>query len=188
MPRPHRVQSPIRDLRAIIGKTQREFAHSIGISPIALTRIENGTLALSRRVAHKIVCETALDPRCLNGKLRTLRNRRGDVYTKEFYKAVKEVDPCSEEVIKKRVGLLRGAIEVLLRASVFGYRKQMWHVYAEIAQTLDRCRVDFCLQRPIDEILGERLAWEELLAPWTEWEVEFTARKPRSSSRRRRKA
>jgi len=188
MSRPHRVNSPIRDLRTIIGKTQREFAHSLGISPSALKRIENKKLPLSPRVARKIVYETAVDPRCLTGELRTLRNWRGEQYTKEFYKAVKEVDPCSEEVIKKRAGLLRVAIEVLLRASVFGYRKQMWHVYAEIAQTLDRCRIDFCLQRPIDEILGERLDWEELLVPWTEWDAAFTARKPRSSSRRRRKA
>src|SRR5262245_12587397 len=121
MPRPVRVRSAIRDLRAVIGKTQREFALSIGISPIALNRIENGTLALSRRVARKIVYETAIDPRCLNGKLRTLRNVRGEVYTKEFYKAWKEHYSWQDEAAAKvAADWLSEAMKILLRASVVG--------------------------------------------------------------------
>jgi len=180
MPRAPRVKSPIRDLRAIIGRTQREFAFSIGISPIALTRIENKTLALSPRVARKIVYETAVDPRCLNGKLRTLRTWRGEQYTKEFYKKWKDCHWQSEGAAKAEARWLGWAIEILLRASVLGYRRKLQLVHAEIAAMLERCRVDFDLQHPINEILAKErspfltnrpLKWEHLTRPWVEWEV-----------------
>jgi transcriptional regulator with XRE-family HTH domain len=198
MPRPATVKSPIRDLRAIIGKTQREFAFSIGISPIALTRIENGTLKLSKSVVRKIVYETNVHPRCLNGKLRTLRNSIGERYTKEFYKLWKEKYSWQDEdAAKFYAGRLKSAIETLLQASVFGYRKKMWLVYGEIAEALNRCRVDFYLQRPTNEILAKQrspflnrpLKWEDLLEPSAQREASFTApRKPQSSSQHRRKA
>lgn len=191
MPRTPKVKSPIRDLRAIIGKTQREFAFSIGISPIALTRIENGTLALSRRVARRIVCETAIDPRCLNGKLRTLRNRRGDVYTKEFYKAFKDTYSWQDEAaVKVAIERLSLPMETLLRASAVGSKKRLWSVFDEIADALDRCRIDFNLQRPIAEILAKQRhpKWEYLIIPSSQWEGLTAPRKRRSSSRRLKKA
>ena len=198
MPRKPKTKHPIRALREIIGKSQREFAHSLGISPSALKRIENNDLALSARMARKIVCETAIDPRCLNGKLRTLRNLRGEPYTNEYYKAWKEYHFLQDEHVKHYTGVLSLAMETLFAASVSGYRRILLQVYAEIAETLDRCRIDFNLQRPTNAILakqrspltGRPLKWEEdLIKPRPEWEPAFTAtRKSRSSSRRRRKA
>ena len=198
MPRKPTTKHPIRDLRKIIGKSQREFSLSIGVSPSAMKRIENNDLALSGRVARKIVYETAIDPRCLNGKLRTLRSARGEHYTAEFYKVFKEHYSWQDEhMVKHLAGVLSGAMETLLQASVFGYRRILWQVFAEIAETLRRCRVDFDLERPTNAILakqrskltGRPLKWEDLLRPPREWEASFTAkRKPRPSSRRRRKA
>jgi transcriptional regulator with XRE-family HTH domain len=210
MPRKPKTKHPIRDLREIIGKSQREFAHSLGISPSALKRIENNDLALSLRVARKIVYETAIDPRCLNGKLGTLRTVRGEQYTSEFYKAYKEHYSWQDEhMVKHLSGVLGSAMETLLQASVLGYRRILTQVSAEIAETLERCRVDFNLQRPIAAILAKQrsvflgpnrpLKWEDLISPqtvpfrrlsWPEWEkASFTAsQKSRSSSQRRRKA
>jgi transcriptional regulator with XRE-family HTH domain len=198
VPRKPKTKHPIRNLRKIIRKSQREFALSIGISPSALKRIENHDLALSRRVARKIQYETAIDPRCLNGKLRTLRNVRGEKYTKEFYKAWKEHYSWQDEhMVKHLTGVLSGAMETLLQASVFGYRRRLWLVSAEITETLDRCRVDFDLQRPVDEILAKQrspfirhrpLKWEDLLSSQSIGVISpFTApRKPRPLKKRRR--
>lgn len=204
VPRQPKTKHPIRALREIIGKSQREFAHSLGISPSAMKRIENGDLALSGRVARKIVYETMIDPRCLNGKLRTLRNVKGEPYMNEYYKAWKEYDFWQDEhAVKHYARVLGSALETLLGASVFGYRRILLQVSAEIAETLERCRVDFDLQRPTNAILakqrspwtGRPLKWEDLIKPqpdwdpWPEREASFTApRKPRPSSRRRRKA
>jgi transcriptional regulator with XRE-family HTH domain len=198
MPRKPKTKHPIRDLRKIIGKSQREFGLSIGISPSAMKRIENNDLALSRRVARRIVYETAIDPRCLNGTLRTLRNGLGEQYTNKFYKAWKEHYSWQDEHrVKHLAGLLNSAVETLLQASVFGYRRRLWQVFAEIADALGRCRVDFDLERPTNTILAKRrslftrraLKWEDLLQSQSEWDAAFTAtRKPRPSSRRRQKA
>ncbi len=204
VPRKPKTKHPIRALREIIGKSQREFSHSLGISPSAMKRIENGDLALSGRVARKIVYETVIDPRCLNGKLRTLRNVRGEPYTNEYYKAWKEYDFWqNEHAVKHYTGVLSLAMETLLAASVFGYRKILLQISAEIAEALERCRIDFNLQRPTNAILakqrspstGRPLKWEDLIRlrpeweAWPEWEASFTApRKPRPSSQRRRKA
>jgi transcriptional regulator with XRE-family HTH domain len=195
MPRPARQKSPIRDLRAIIGKSQREFARSLGISPSALKRIENNDLGLSRKVALKIQLETAIDRRCLKGNLRTLRNVRGEQYTKEFYKAWKEHYSWQDEhMVKHLTGLLNSAMETLLQASVFGYRRRLSQVFAEIADALERCRVDFDLERPTNAILAkQRSPWTGRPLKWEDLQLgvdaAFTAtRKPRPSSRRRRKA
>jgi transcriptional regulator with XRE-family HTH domain len=198
MPRPVRVKSRIRDLRAIIGKTQREFALSIGISPIALNRIENGTLRLSRRVAFKIVFETRVDPRCLYGKLRTLRTQAGEPYTLEFYNKWKDVSFFQDEQLKQEASMwatewIGGWADILFRASVLGYRKQMWQVCIEILDTLERCRIDFNLARPIAAILAKEhpgTKWDPLTPPprYGESEKATAKRKPRPSSVHRKKA
>jgi transcriptional regulator with XRE-family HTH domain len=185
VPRPTRVKSPIRDLRAIIGKTQREFAFAIGISPIALTRIENNTLALSRRVARKIEIEAGVDlQRLLKGKLRTID---GQQYTNGWYEYWK--DPASwqsEEIAKS----LASRVETLLKAAVVGSKKRMWQVNAEILETLDRCRTDFNLERPMDAILAKArppIKFDDVLRPSREREATVRQRKSRSSSRKRRR-
>ena len=196
VPRSARQKSPIRELRTIIGRTQREFAYSLGISPSALKRIENNDLALSPRVARKIFYETAVHPRSLNGKLRTLLSLEGKPYTLEFYKKWKENYPRQDEdTAKVAAGNLSSPTEILLRASVVGSKKRMWLVFTEIAETLDRCRVDFNLERPIAAILARQrppIKWEDLLKiprGWPrEWGMEkaTASRKPRFSSRRGR--
>jgi transcriptional regulator with XRE-family HTH domain len=188
MPRPVRQKSTIRALRAIIGKTQREFAHSLGISPSALKRIENNNLALSWRVARKIQIETGIDPRSLLERKGKLRNIEGQEYTVKFYEAWKEMYTWQSEEVAK---VIASRIEPLLVAAAGASTKRMWQVLGEIIETLDRCRIDFKLERPIDQILAKQrppMKWEDL-KPRLEWEASFTApRKPRSSSRQRRKA
>jgi transcriptional regulator with XRE-family HTH domain len=193
MPREPKTKHPIRDLRKIIRKSQREFSLSIGISPSAMKRIENNDLALSRRVARKIQVETGIDPRSLlkaKGKLRTFS---GEQYTTEFYKNWKKDFSWQDDewTAVEAAKWLGSWIEILLRAATYGSKNRMRSVLNEIAETVDRCRVDFNLERPIDDILAKlrhRVKWD-LIKPPQKWEREafIATRKPRPSSRRRRK-
>ena len=196
MPRPARVKSPIRDLRAIIGKTQREFALSIGISPIALNRIENGTLALSARVLNKIVTETGVDPRSITGRARTLRTfREGKEYVPGYHKQWHEsqLGPDKQTAAIRQAQKTSILVDILFRASVFGCRTKLWNVWSEIYACLDRCRVEFNLEQPIDEIFKKEhpgAKWIPVSPPDRIFQTKKATakRKPRSSSVRRRKA
>ena len=196
MPRPARVKSPIRDLRAIIGKTQREFALSIGISPIALNRIENGTLALSAGVLTKIVTETGVDPRSITGRVRALRTfREGKEYVPGYYNQWREsqFSPDKQTAAIRQAQKISMLVDILFRASVAGRRTKLWHLWSEIYTCLDRCRVKFNLEQPIDEIFKKEHAgakWIPVSPPDRIFQTkQATApQKPRSSSRRRPKA
>jgi transcriptional regulator with XRE-family HTH domain len=187
MARPATQKSPIRDLREIINKSQREFARSIGISPSALKKMENHNLPLSRRVARKIEIEAGVDRQSLlRGKLRTIENQP---YTAPWYEAWKENHSWQSEEVAK---VIASRLEPLLVAAAGASTKRMWQVLSEILETLDRCRTDFNLERPIDEILAKQrppMKWD-VLKPPLEWERKTATapRKPRPSSVRRRKA
>jgi transcriptional regulator with XRE-family HTH domain len=187
MPRPYKKKSPIRDLRTIIGKSQRNFAHSLGISPSALKRIENNDLALSRRVARKIEIEAGVDRQSLlRGTLRTIEKQE---YTARWYEAWKENHSWQSEEVAK---VIASRLEPLLVAAAGASTKRMWQVLSEILETLDRCRTDFKLERAIDQILAKQrppMKWD-VLKPPLEWEKKeaIATRRPRPSSVRRRKA
>ncbi len=196
MPRPVRVKSRIRDLRAIIGKTQREFALLIGISPIALNRIENGTLALSARVLNKIVTETGVDPRSITGRARALRTfREGKEYVPGYHNQWREsqLGPDKQTAAIQSAQKISMLVDILFRASVFGHRTKLWHVWSEVYECLDRCRVEFKLEQPIDEIFKKEhpgAKWVPVSPPDRIFQTKKATakRKPRPSSRRRRKA
>jgi hypothetical protein len=198
MPRPARFKSPVRDLRTLLEKTQKQFAEAIGVSAVCVERVENRRLGLSRRIRRLIQFETGIDPGCLTGKLRKLRNRKGEPYTKEFYKLWQDRYSWQDEhMIEHFSGVFSEAIKTLLQASVRGHRRRLWQVAAEIAETLDQCRADFNLQQPTNEILAKQrsllipnrpLKWEDLLSPEAIGEAApFTARR-KSVGRRMRSA
>jgi transcriptional regulator with XRE-family HTH domain len=169
VPRAARQKSPIRDLRGIINKSQREFARSLGISPSALKRIENNDLALSRRVAYKIALEAGIDRQALlRGRLRTIE---GQQYTALFYQAWKENYSWQSEDVAK---VIASGLEPLLVAAAAASKKRMWQVLGEIHEALDRCRTRFNLQRPIDAFLAEQRPprkWDDLMKPLLEWKA-----------------
>jgi transcriptional regulator with XRE-family HTH domain len=185
VPRAARQKSPIRDLRGIINKSQREFARSIGISPSALKRIENNDLALSRRMARRIEVEAGIDRQALlKGILRTIE---GQQYTAPFYEFWKDQTWQSEDVAK----VIASRLEPLLLAAAVGSKKRMWLVIGEILETLERCRIRFNLQRPIDAFLAKQrppIKWKDLVKPLSKQAVPkpTVPRKRRSSSRRRK--
>ncbi|SRR5713101_6502177 len=185
MPRPARQKSPIRDLRGIIKKSQLEFAHSLGISPSALKRIENKNLALSRRVARKIEIEAGVDHRSLlkrKGKLRTIE---GQEYTAGFYQFWKDQHSWQSEDVAKAIA---SRLEPLLVAAAVASKKRMWLVIGEILETLDRCVTDFNLERPINAILAKQrpaIKYDDLMKPSRGWEVSSTTPKSKRPSKKR---
>ena len=153
MPRKPTEKHPIRDLRKIIGKTQYDFAKTLGIYPGTLKRIENNNLKLSRKIAIRIQAETGINvERLLDGKL---RDELGRKYTAEFYKEWKEVHfRQSEKIAKKTAAALAWWIKILLRASVVEYKRRLWQVVATLVQTIDECCSDFGLRGPVENILA----------------------------------
>jgi len=159
MPRQPSKKSPIRQLRAIIGKTQSEFAKSIGVSPSALKRIENKDLKLSRKIAQRIEAEAGADKtKLLSGQLRDVL---GKTYTAQFYAKWKKhrtyQDPAIASEHAKRLGWW---IEILLRASAVGSKRRLWQVRDALYDALSTCYSDFDLQRPVKDILAKhRMKW-----------------------------
>jgi transcriptional regulator with XRE-family HTH domain len=183
MPRKPKTKHPIRELRKIIGKSQKEFGLSIGITPSAMKKIENNDLKLSGRVARKIQIEAGVDSSALlKGRLRAFE---GQEYTAGFYEYWKDMHSWQSEDIAEAIA---SQARILLLAAVVGSKKRMWNVIGEIIETLDRCRTDFNLERPIDAILAKQkppIKWDDVIKPSRQWEA-TAPRKPRPSSRRRR--
>ena len=76
-----------------------------------------------------------------------------DIATLRIRAAWKENYSWQSEEVAKAVA---SRIEILLLAAVVGSKKRMWQVLGEIIETLDRCRTDFNLERPIDQILAKQ--------------------------------
>ncbi|MEQ2010094.1 MAG: helix-turn-helix transcriptional regulator, partial [Limisphaerales bacterium] len=65
MPKPPKINHPVRQVRMCLGHTQASFAKLVGCSAIAIQRIENGSLKLSLKLAHAIAEATCADPKSL---------------------------------------------------------------------------------------------------------------------------
>jgi DNA-binding XRE family transcriptional regulator len=123
MPRPPKKGHPIRDLRAMIGKTQGQFAKMIGLNAHTLKKIEHHERPLTQKVARDIFWKTGVDARLLTkGKL---RNTWGREYTPEFYGQWKDgIWPQSDQIAKEKALKLAPWVEILLRAAA--RKKQLW--------------------------------------------------------------
>ena len=89
MPRKPVFDHAVRKLRRIMGKkfTQEAFAREIGVSAIAIKRIENGSLKLSPIMKARIMWATGVDPDSLDsGEPRLI----GVPYTPELYQGHRE--------------------------------------------------------------------------------------------------
>ena len=159
MPREPTQKHPIRDLRAIIQKSQKAFAQTIGINPGTLKRIENNDLPLSRKIAMRIFSETGTNvDHLLRGQL---RDELGRGYKDDFYaKWKKRYLRADEGTAKERTTAFAWWVEVLLRAAA--RKRRFWQVLGTLNETLDECRTTFGLSPLVDTILCEfkpRVRW-----------------------------
>lgn len=77
MPRKASFNHPLRDLRAILGKeyTQKKLSRELGVSEVAIKRIENGTLRLSTEMKARIAGVTGVDAESLDSGKFTIASR-----------------------------------------------------------------------------------------------------------------
>jgi len=68
MPRPPKFDHVVRKLRKIIRYTQARLAAELGVSEIAVKKIENGKLALSDQMKKRLMIVTGVDPTSLDRK------------------------------------------------------------------------------------------------------------------------
>jgi transcriptional regulator with XRE-family HTH domain len=153
MPRRPTKKHPIRDLRRVIGKTQRGFAESIGVSPTWLKQIENRVRDLSPRTARAIRFEAGVDDReLLRGKL---RGAFGEKYTAASYDEWKKRFTTQDETTARKFAEdIACWTFVLLRASAVGSKRRLWQVSESLIDALDGARTAFKLGRATDEILS----------------------------------
>lgn len=88
MPRPPRFDHPIRKIRRIIGYTQAKLAAELGVSEIAVKRVENGDLALSNQMKKRLMIATGVDPASLDRK--TPAGIGESTYTREMFERHRE--------------------------------------------------------------------------------------------------
>src|SRR6266446_5151805 len=125
MARPPSTYHPLREIRSILGLTQKKFAETISIAPVTLKKIESGKLELSREVASRIFAETEvplwrMDSKYLNrlGRDIPLTTWDGRPLLREYYQErKKQAALIPPERIKQVVDHLAFHIEVLLEAA-----------------------------------------------------------------------
>ena len=88
MPRPPAFDHIVRKLRRIIGYTQAKLAAELGVSEIAIKRIENGNLALSGQMKKRLMLFTGIDPASLDRKRPVFVGE--STYTREMFERHRE--------------------------------------------------------------------------------------------------
>jgi transcriptional regulator with XRE-family HTH domain len=88
MPRSPAFDHVVRKLRRIIGYTQSKLATELGVSAIAVKRIENGNLALSNQMKKRLMIATGVDPASLDGKTPVFIGESS--YTREMFERRRE--------------------------------------------------------------------------------------------------
>jgi DNA-binding XRE family transcriptional regulator len=167
MPRKPTQKHPIRDLRGIIQKSQKDFAQIIGINPGTLKRIENNDpkLKLKRRIAARIFAETGANvDHLLRGQL---RDEFGRGYTGDFYaRWKKRYLRADESYAKASATRFARWLEVLLRGAA--RKGRFWQVLGTLNEAMDECREDFGLIAIVDFILRNsepRVKWNPASVP-----------------------
>jgi transcriptional regulator with XRE-family HTH domain len=155
----------LRDLRGTIGQTQAQLAQMIGVQPITINRIENGSLKMSSRVGALIYLATGISVSELaKGSDGKLIDHFGRPYSnKTFAWWKKAFRQASESDAKKIAENLSWWLEVLLRAAARSRGGKGYNgVTATLIQSMEKIRRDFGLGKVIDRILADyepRVEW-----------------------------
>jgi transcriptional regulator with XRE-family HTH domain len=152
MARKPKHSHPVRELRAIIQKTQSQFADMIGIKADTLKKYENRQREMPKGVAKLIHVATGAHTRFLMaGKL---RNVWGHEYMPGFYQQWGEgYWPQSDGIAIEKALRLAPWLEILLRGAA--RKNRLWLVFARVVEMLNDCREEFGLGVSIDKVLEE---------------------------------
>jgi transcriptional regulator with XRE-family HTH domain len=166
MPRAVTHRHVLRDLRGTIGKTQSQLAQMIGVQPITVNRIENGSLKkISPHLAVRIQLATGISiSELVKGQGGKLIDCFGRPYSNEtFARWKKAFKQASEDDAIESAKKLHWWLEVLLRAAA-RYRGGTGYngAVATLIQSMEKIRRDFGLGKVVDAILDEykpRVEW-----------------------------
>ncbi len=163
MARPPSTYHPLREIRSILGLTQKKFAETISIAPVTLKKIESGKLELSREVASRIFAETEvplwrMDSKYLNrlGRDIPLTTWDGRPLLREYYQErKKQAALIPPERIKQVVDHLAFHIEVLLEAACESTNPNPQLVFFAIQSALNEIKEEFRLGDQVKTILAK---------------------------------
>lgn len=167
MARPASTHHPLREIRRILGVTQKAFAETISIAPVTLKKIEAGELAISDEVASRIFAETEIPLWGLNkehlerlGRDVPLTTWDGRSLSRKDYEQRKEkAASIPPERIDRVVKSFKLHIQVMLEAACEVKNPSSQLVFGAIQAALNRIREDFDLGGQVDAILATYGFW-----------------------------
>jgi transcriptional regulator with XRE-family HTH domain len=173
--------------------TQKKLARELGVSEVAIKRIENGTLALSMEMKARIAGVTGVDPGSLDSGKFTISGRPFKRSSFFLFRLSTRTRKMGEDKAELHFGELRAqsrVIEELRTLTNAAANKNKFHVVLYLwDEWLYRTIKDFGLR---DEFLisaktqgipaGTRQAWEQYFKAW-----EKTRARQKSRLGRRRK-
>ena len=158
MPRPPKHRHVLRDLRHVIKMSQAALAEAVGVSTVAVNRIENGSLPLSAPVALRIYLATGLSTQeLMRGKNGKLLDQYREPYTQATFDSWRN-DPrkVSEKFAAPDAAGLQWWIEMLLRAAARKYGGKSYQaVRMSLVQAIDAVCADFNLGKVVEGVLRE---------------------------------
>lgn len=163
MARPASTYHPLREIRRILGLSQKRFAEAISIAPVTLKKIENGDLKLSDEVASRIFAETEvplwrLDGQKLSrlGKDTPLTTWDGRPLSREQYEERKRSGALIPlERIDRIVQDLAFHIQVLLDAACASTPPKAQLVFGALQTELNQIKTEFRLDAQVEKVLAE---------------------------------
>jgi transcriptional regulator with XRE-family HTH domain len=172
-----RLNEAMKELRKVIGITQRELAALIGASKDTVASWETGRDRVSAGMARRIALATGVDDRSLlrgSRPLLTYHPARRPFTREEFERHQKQFwGGTAEESVRRHLPRCLDALELLLRAAgqsgEGGIPARMAGVLDSFIQWCQETRKDFRLEKAIDAQLGERKATLELNKSYGQW-------------------
>jgi DNA-binding XRE family transcriptional regulator len=156
MPRKPRFIHPVRQVRTCLGHSQETFAKLIGCSPVAVERIENGTLKLSQKLAISILEATGADPvSLLAGPDSNALDFGGRPFTKEAHAFYKNALPCDHTEASTLLITVFHQLQLLFVASHRGGKYKTYVLNRAIQNALYKLADDFALNDSIRRYLIE---------------------------------
>jgi len=168
MARPSSTYHPLREIRRILGLSQKRFAETISIAPVTLKKIESGELPLSDEVASRIFAETEVPLGRVGGEYLSRLGRDiplttwdGRPLSREYYEErKKQAAFVPLERIDQVVDNLAFHIQVLLDAACELTNPNPQLVFGAIHAALSRIKEEFRLGDQVNSILTEyRSSW-----------------------------
>ena len=146
--------------------TQAALAEAVGVSTVAVNRIENGSLRLRQPLALRVALATGISGReLMRGKTGRLLDQYGCPYTAATFDQWRKsgFGKVSEAFAAPEAANLKWWIEVLLRAAARKHGgKSYGSVRDSLIQAIDAICTDFNLGQVIDGVLREyspRVPW-----------------------------